>query len=54
MDLSAEVGDLRVWAASAAFLVTAAAHHGDLARARELAAEVERTGAESGNLQIHG
>jgi hypothetical protein len=41
-------------AASAAFLVTAAAHHGDLARARELAAEVERTGAESGNLQIHG
>ncbi|HME65394.1 MAG TPA: hypothetical protein VKG61_10925, partial [Streptosporangiaceae bacterium] len=46
--------DLRVWAASAAFLVTAAAHHGDLARARELAAEVERTGAESGNLQIHG
>ena len=54
MDLSAEVGDLRVWAASAAFLVTAAAHHGDLARARELAAEVERTGAESGNLQVHG
>ena len=54
MDLSAEVGDPRVWAASAAFLVTAAAHHGDLARARELAAEVERTGAESGNLQIHG
>ena len=54
MDLSTEVGDLRVWAASAAFLVTAAAHHGDLARARELAAEVERTGAESGNLQIHG
>lgn len=54
MDLGAEVGDLRVWAASAAFLVTAAAHHGDLARARELAAEVERTGVESGNLQIHG
>src|SRR5271154_7208717 len=54
MDLSAEVGDLRVWAASAAFLVTAAAHHGDLARARELAAEGGRTGAEAGNLQIHG
>ena len=54
MDLSTEVGDPRVWAASAAYLVTAAAHHGDLARARELAAEVERTGAESGNHQIHG
>jgi hypothetical protein len=54
MDWSTEVGDLRVWAASAAFLVTAAAHHGDLARARTLAAEVERLGAESGNLQIHG
>lgn len=54
MDLSAEVGDPRVWAASAAILVTATAHHGDLARARELAAEVERAGAESGNLQVHG
>jgi class 3 adenylate cyclase/tetratricopeptide (TPR) repeat protein len=54
MNVSGEVGDLRVWAASAAFLMTAAAHHGDLARARELAAEVERVGAESGNLQIHG
>jgi class 3 adenylate cyclase/tetratricopeptide (TPR) repeat protein len=54
MHVSAEVGDLRVWAASAALLMTAAAHHGDLARARELAAEVERAGAESGNLQIHG
>jgi hypothetical protein len=53
MDLSAEVGDPRVWAASAPLLVQAAAHHGDLARARELAAEVER-GAESGNLQVHG
>jgi hypothetical protein len=54
MELSVEVGDPRVWAASAAFLVTAAAHHGDLARARELAVEVERAGAESGNLQVHG
>jgi len=54
MGLSAEVGNLRVWAISAASLVTAAAHHGDLARARDLAAEVERVGAESGNLQIRG
>ena len=54
MHVSAEVGGLRFWAASAAFLVTAAAHHGDLARARDLAAEVERAGAESGNLQIRG
>lgn len=55
MDLSAELGDPRgCWAASAAFLVTAAAHHGDLARTRDLAAEVERVGTESGNLQIHG
>jgi class 3 adenylate cyclase/tetratricopeptide (TPR) repeat protein len=54
MDVSGGAGDLRVWAGGAAFLMTAAAHHGDLARARELAAEVERVGAESGNLQIHG
>jgi class 3 adenylate cyclase/tetratricopeptide (TPR) repeat protein len=54
MQVSAEAGDLRVWATSAAFLMTAAAHHGDLARARDLAAEVERAGAESGNIQIHG
>jgi class 3 adenylate cyclase/tetratricopeptide (TPR) repeat protein len=54
MNVSGDAGDLRVWAGSAAFLMTAAAHHGDLARARELAAEVERVGAESGNLQIRG
>jgi hypothetical protein len=54
MDLSAEIGAHHVWAASGAALITAAAHHGDLARARELAAEAERVGAESGNHQIHG
>ncbi len=54
MQVSADAGDIRVWATSAALLMTAAAHHGDLARARDLAAEVERMGTESGNLQIHG
>jgi 2-polyprenyl-6-methoxyphenol hydroxylase-like FAD-dependent oxidoreductase len=53
-DISAEIGAHHVWAASAAALVTAAAHHGDLARARKLAAEAGRVGAESGNHQIHG
>ena len=54
MNLCAEAGDLRIWGASAAILLTAAGHHGDLARARELAVEVERAGAEGGNVQVHG